>query len=130
MVFFVSRSQISFASEETRCMNSTQQSISRSRDSLANVKSEGRSSDMSFWTVATVKKGLATIIFKRSDWTTGGMLPLGSERSSSASAPPCIVTIGKFWVVKLVGQTEILIIDFDYNSQPIIVITCQNLVMI
>src|SRR5271155_1421530 len=93
MVFFVSRSQISFASEETRCMNSTQQSISRSRDSLANVKSEGRSSDMSFWPVATVKKRLATIIFKRTDWTTGGMLPLGNERSSSASAPPCIVTI-------------------------------------
>src|SRR5271155_4369213 len=26
-----------------------------------------------------------------------------------------------------VGQTEILIIDFDYNSKPIIVITCHNL---
>lgn len=52
IVFFASRSAMSFASDEMSVMNSTQQSIKRSRASLAKARSLGRISEMIFWTVA------------------------------------------------------------------------------
>lgn len=52
MVFLASRSAMSLASDEMRVMNSTQQSIRRSRASLAKARSLGRISEMIFWTVA------------------------------------------------------------------------------
>lgn len=54
MVFFASRSAISFASEDIRVMNSTQHSMSKSRASLVNVVPglTARISVMIFWTVA------------------------------------------------------------------------------
>lgn len=57
IVFFASFSEISFASDEIRVMNSTQHSIKRSRASLANATPAdgGRISDTIFWTVAATK---------------------------------------------------------------------------
>jgi hypothetical protein len=54
IVFLLSFSLISFASEEMRVMNSTQHSISRSRASFPNARPvlEGRISVTIFWTVA------------------------------------------------------------------------------
>jgi len=54
MVFLLSFSLISFASDEIRVINSTQHSISRSRASLPNARPEdgGRISVTIFWTVA------------------------------------------------------------------------------
>ena len=54
MVFFASFSEISFASEETKEINSTQHSISKSRASLekATPAEGGNISVTIFWTVA------------------------------------------------------------------------------
>jgi hypothetical protein len=56
MVFLLSFSLISFASDEIRVMNSTQHSIRRSRASLPKASPEegGRISVTIFWTVAGV----------------------------------------------------------------------------
>ena len=57
IVFFDSFSEISFASEDMRVMNSTQQSMRRSRASLPNAIDESESGEWRisvtiFWTVA------------------------------------------------------------------------------
>jgi hypothetical protein len=65
----------------------------RSRDSFAKVKSDGRSSEMSFWTVATQRDAISQSFLNEGKETTllfGRVLPFGSERSSSTSAPPCM----------------------------------------
>lgn len=56
IVFLLSFSLISFASEEIKVMNSTQHSIRRSRASFPNARPEeaGRISVTIFWTVAII----------------------------------------------------------------------------
>ena len=58
IVFLASFSEISFASEEMRVMNSTQHSMSRSRASFAKATPPwaGRISPTIFWTVAAMCK--------------------------------------------------------------------------